>query len=260
MKKEKTTNKNKKFITVLAIIFIICLIFAISYLVIHFINANKNKELYDNLQENIMVDEAIEELSQVKSEFVEKVKELRQENEDVKGWINIADTNINYPLLQTTDNSYYLTHNYKKEKSSYGSIFINHKSNIKDNNSNVIIYGHDMKDGQMFKELLKYEDKNFYDHESIIKIATEEGESQYEIIYVFKSRVFYQDEKNVFRFYNYYNFENENQYNEYINNCRKIQLYDTGKTATYGEQLITLITCEYSQENGRFVVVAKKIV
>lgn len=116
-----------------------------------------------------------------------------------------------------------------------------------------------MKNGQMFADLWKYKDKNFYDSNSIIKIATEEGENDYEIIFAFKSRVFYQDEKNVFRFYNYYNFENENQYNEYINNCRKIQLYDTGKNATYGEQLITLITCEYSQENGRFVVVAKKI-
>lgn len=122
-----------------------------------------------------------------------------------------------------------------------------------------LFIGHYMKNGQMFADLWKYKDKKFYDSNSIIKIATEEGENEYEIISVFKSRVFYQDEKNVFRFYNYYNFENENQYNEYINNCRKIQLYDTGKTAIYGEQLVTLITCEYSQENGRFVVVAKKI-
>ena len=71
--------------------------------------------------------------------------------------------------------------------------------------------------------------------------------------------MFYQDEKNVFRFYRYYDFENENKYNEYISNCKKIQLYDIGKTANYGEQLITLVTCEYSQENGRMVVVAKKV-
>ena len=116
-----------------------------------------------------------------------------------------------------------------------------------------------MKDNQMFKDLLKYQDKTFYEQHPIVKIATEETETDYEIIFAFKSRVFYQDEKNVFRFYQYYNLENESKYNEYINNCKKIQLYDTGKTATYGEQLITLITCEYSQENGRMVVVAKKI-
>lgn len=259
MKKESATNKNKKVKIILVIIFVICLICAISYLVIYFINANKNKALYDDLQENIIPDETTEELSQVTSEFAEKVKELQKENADVKGWIRIEDTKINYPILQASNNDYYLTHNYKKEYSSYGSIFLNTKSNIKDNNSNAIIYGHQMKDGQMFKDLLKYQDKNFYDQHSVIKIATEEGENEYEIISVFKSRIFYQDEKNVFRFYQYYNFEDENKYNEYISNCKKIQLYDTEKTANYGEQLITLITCEYSQENGRLVVVAKKI-
>ena len=111
----------------------------------------------------------------------------------------------------------------------------------------------------MFQNLLKYESKSFYEQHPIIQIATDENEKQYEIICTFKSRVFYQNEKNVFRFYQYYNFDNEDKYSEYINNCKKIQLYDTGKTATYGEQLITLITCEYSQENGRMVVVAKKI-
>lgn len=218
-------------------------------------NYFKNKKLYDNIVE----DKTTADLANINDSFMEKVKELQQENTDVKGWIRIENTNINYPLLQTTDNDYYLTHNYKKENSSYGSIFINHKSNIKDNNSNTIIYGHNMKNNQMFTDLLKYEDKQFYEEHPTIKIVTDENEEEYEIIYTFKSRVFYQDEKNVFRYYQYYNFENENKYNEYINNCKEIQLYDTGKTATYGERLITLITCEYSQENGRMVIVAKKI-
>lgn len=258
MKKEKISNKKVK-ITLL-IFFSIYLISAVSYIVIYCIKSNKNKSLYENLQEsNIIQDIATDEISKVNSEFIEKVKELQKENLDVKGWIRIEDTNINYPLLQTDNNTYYLTHNYKKEKSSYGSIFINSNCNIKDENANVIIYGHDMKDGQMFKDLLKYQNKDFYNKHSTIKIATEEKEEEYEIIYTFKSRVFYQDEKNVFRYYQYYSFENENKYNEYINNCKKIQLYDTGKTANYGEKLITLITCEYSQENGRMVVVAKKL-
>lgn len=259
MRKEKRVKKNKKIKIIMAIIFSICFICAISYLIIHFINANKNKGLYDDLQQNIIPDETTNELVQVNSDFVDKVKELQQENADVKGWVRIDDTNINYPLLQTDNNDYYLTHNYKKEYSMYGSIFINSNCDIKNENGNIIIYGHNMKDNQMFRDLLKYQDKSFYEQHPIIKIATEESEEQYEIIYTFKSRIFYQDEKNVFRFYRYYNFEDEREYNEYINNCRKIQLYDTEKTATYGEQLITLITCEYSQENGRMVVVGKKI-
>ena len=130
--------------------------------------------------------------------------------------------------------------------------------NILNNNSNLIVYGHNMKDNQMFNSLLKYEDKNFYDNHKTIKISTNNEENEYSIVSVFKSRIFYQDETNVFRYYNYINFDNEQTYNEYIENCKKIQLYDTGISANYGEQLITLITCEYSQENGRMVLVAKK--
>lgn len=259
MKKKKTTKKSKKVKIIIGVILFILFVCSIIYLVYNFYNSNKNKGLYDDLQENIIPDETTNELAQVNSQFVDKVKELQQENTDVKGWVCIEDTKINYPILQTTNNDYYLTHNYKKEKSSYGSIFINSNCNIKNQNSNVIIYGHDMKDGQMFQDLIKYQDKAFYEQHPIIKIATEESEQDYEIICIFKSRIFYEDEKNVFRFYRYFDFENENKYNEYINNCKKIQLYDTGKTATYGEQLITLVTCEYSQENGRMVVVAKKI-
>ncbi len=258
MKKEKKSKSKHKVKIILVIIFSICFILAISYLVYNSYNSNKNKDLYGDLQQNIILDETTNELAYVKSEFIEKVKELQKENTDIKGWIRIEDTNINYPILQTDNNDYYLTHNYKKEKSSYGSIFINSNCDIKNNNANVIIYGHDMKDNQMFKDLIKYQNKEFYEQHPIIKIATEEGENDYEIIFAFKSRVFYQNEKNVFRYYQYFDFENESKYNEYINNCKKIQLYDTGKTANYGEQLITLITCEYSQENGRMIIVAKK--
>lgn len=192
------------------------------------------------------------------SENVSKIRKIKNINTDVVGWIKIDNTIIDYPILQTTDNEYYLTHNYKKEKTKYGSIYLKSTCNMKESNSNLIIYGHNMKDEQMFNTLLKYENRNFYNEHKTIKIATEQEENNYSIVSVFKSRVFYQDEKDVFRYYNYTNFDNGQSYNEFINNCKKIQLYDTEVSAKYGEQLITLITCEYSQENGRMVVVAKK--
>lgn len=259
MEKKKGKAKNKKSIIrlILVIILSLCLMCAISYLVWYFINSSKNKSLYADLQKEVLNEEA-EKIEN--DEFIEKVKELQKENSDIKGWIRIEDTNISYPLLQTDNNDYYLKHDYKKEDNYYGSIFINCNSNLKDDNSNVIIYGHNMQSGgQMFKDLLKYEDKSFYEEHPIIKISTEEKENEYEIICVFKSRVFYKSEKNVFRYYYCYNFKNKREYNQYINNCKEIELYDTGKTANYGEQLITLITCEYSQDDGRMVVVAKKM-
>ena len=188
-----------------------------------------------------------------------KVEELQALNQDVKGWIKIDNTIIDYPIVQGEDNDYYLTHDYKKENNRYGSIFLKSECDFNDINANLIIYGHNMKNENMFNSLLKYENKSFYDEHKIINITTENEERQYEIVSVFKSRVFYKDEKNVFRYYDCLKFENENKYNEYISNVKSEQLYDTGITSSYGEQLLTLITCEYSQENGRMIVVAKKI-
>lgn len=130
---------------------------------------------------------------------------------------------------------------------------------IYDNNSNLILYGHNMKDHQMFNNLLKYEDIDIYNNHKTIKISTDKEENEYRIVTVFKSRVFYQDETDVFRYYNYTKFENSDKYNEYIRNCKELQLYDTEVSAKYEEKLITLITCEYSQENGKLIVVAKKV-
>lgn len=254
MKKGKRTKKINKIILVIEIILIIAFVSATAYLVYRYNDSKKNQELYEDLGLDIM-----EEITKVNSEFIEKVKELQQENSDVVGWIRIENTNINYPLLQGTDNDYYLTHNYKKEYSSYGSIYLKTQSDIKDVNSNVHIYGHSMKDKQMFGMLKEYKNKEFYEQHPIIYIATEEDEAEYQIIYVFKSRIFYKDETNVFRYYQCYNFNNEEEYNYYIENCKAIQLYDTGITAKYGEQLITLSTCDSSQDDTRIVVVAKKI-
>ncbi len=257
MKSEKSKNKVKKVISIiLTLVFIICII----YLIIVKYNAKKNENMYLELYESMVIepDETTTELANINDKFIEKIKELQQINEDVKGWIRIEGTTVNYPLLQTSDNDYYLTHNYKKEKSSYGSIFMKQEANLLENNSNVIIYGHNMRDEQMFNNLLKYKDKKYYQEHPTIKIFTDEQETEYKIVSVFNSKVFYEYEQNVFRYYQYNNFEDENKYNEYISNCKKIQLYDTGENVQYGEQLLTLITCEYSQENGRLIVIAKR--
>lgn len=264
-------------ITVADIILFILFIVGITYIVQYFKDSQNNKQIYDeiiidatNIENNETdqqvlnehIEDNVESVQTVEiSENMQKVITLKQENQDVIGWIQIDNTIINYPLLQSTnkDKDYYLTHNYKNEKTKYGSIYLNKLSDISNVNSNSIIYGHNMKDEQMFNTLLKYENQDFYNEHKKIKIATEKEESEYLIVCVFKSRIFYQNEKDVFRYYNYTNFEDEKTYNEYIQNCKQIQLYDTGVTATYGEQLITLITCEYSQENGRMVVVAKKV-
>ncbi len=193
------------------------------------------------------------------NERILKLQELQKQNADIIGWVEIENTDINYPVLQGKDNTYYMTHNYKKEYSINGSIFLDKDYIWNPPSSNLLIYGHNNKNGTMFQSLLKYRNKSFYDQHPIIRFTTNNEDANYEIISAFESKVYYKTEKNVFRYYYFINAQNENEYNEFVKNAKNASFYDTGKTAVYGEQLITLSTCSYHTEDGRFAVVARKI-
>lgn len=248
-KAKHTIKKNKNSRKLVGIIFIIFIALIIT--IIYLYNKNNN-----NILNNIVIDTT--KIANNKTERMLQVEELKKENEDVVGWLQIEDSNINFPVLQGSDNEYYITHNYKKEKSKDGAIFLDKDYNWDIPSSNLLIYGHNNKNGNMFQELLNYKEESYYLKHPIIKFTTINEDSNYEIISVFLSRVYYKNEKDVFRYYYFINANNEEEYNNYVSESKKASLYDTGKTAKYGNQLLTLSTCEYSQEDGRFVVIARK--
>lgn len=237
-------------------LFILMFLVSSIYLIYYFCKSNKEIEENKNILDDIQINE--EDVTEERTERMLKLAELQKQNEEIIGWLEIEGTSINYPVLQTTDNDYYLTHNYKKENSIAGSLFLDKDFDLDKPSTNYLIYGHRNKQGLMFEELIKYGKEDFYKEHPTIKFTTLKEDATYEIIAVFYSRVYYKNEKDVFRYYYFVNAENEKEYNNYIENCKKASIYDTGITAVYGEQLITLSTCEYSQENGRFAVVAKK--
>ena len=246
--KHQTKSRNKKYIFILILIIIIILIF--TYYKFY---TNKN----NNILNDINIDET--QITETKTEKMLQLEELKKQNNDIVAWLEIPNTEINYPVLQTTDNEYYMTHTYKKEYSSDGSIFLDKDYDWDLPSSNLLIYGHNNRNGNMFEDLLKYEDESYYKEHPTIEFTTLDEDCEYEIISVFKSRVYYKSEQNVFRYYFFINAENEEEYNYYVEESKKASLYDIGKIAEYGEQLLTLSTCEYSQEDGRFVIVARKI-
>ena len=257
----KSDNSFKRTITVLFAIIIICAtILVIKIKMTEHIENEMQREISQVL-DTIDVSENINTIdnSPTITERVLKVKELQKENADIVGWIEIEGTNISYPVLQGQDNDYYLKHNYKHEYISTGSIFLDKDYDFNKPSSNLLIYGHRNKVGLMFDELVKYKDENFYKDHKTIRFTTANEDKEYEILAVFKSRVYYTDETNVFRYYNFVNAKDGIDYANYIRNAKEISLYDTGVNAIYGDQLMTLSTCDYEVENGRFVVVAKKI-
>lgn len=216
-------------------------------------------EFNHNIEEQpIATQENKEEIKQ-ETERMLQVKNLQTENEDIVGWLEIENTKINYPVLQGTDNEYYMNHNYKKEKSKNGSIFLNKDYDWSIPSTNLLIYGHNMQNGEMFEELLKYKDEKFYQEHPIIRFTTDKEDACYEIIAVFQSRVYYQSEKNVFRYYYFIHAETQEEYQSFIENAKQASLYEIEATAEYGDQLMTLSTCSYHTKDGRFAVVARKI-
>ena len=254
MKKENRHERKNKIILIISII---VFILGVIYIIYDILKNKKDIDDNTNILENIIINET--EITPVKTERMLQLEELQNINTDIIGWLEIEGTNINYPVLHGTDNDFYLNHNYKKENSWAGSLFLDKDFDIANGSSNYLIYGHRNGQGLMFETLLKYANKNFYENHKTIKFTTLDEDALYEILAVFYSRVYYQNEQNVFRYYYFVNAKDEQEYNEFVKNAKNASIYDTGVSAEYGEQLLTLSTCEYSQKNGRFVVVAKKV-
>lgn len=263
---EKTNSKNvkktkKKSSKLKKTIRLICLLALCACIVYYIFNFFKIKNIQKESQSLLSAknDKSVSEEDNKANERISEVKELNSQYPDLKAWIEIEDTAINYPIMQGKDNDYYVKHDYKKEYSKWGALFLDKDFDWDKPSSNLLIYGHNFSDGLMFADLLKYRNEEFYNNHKTIRFTTTEEDSEYEILSVFNSRVYYKSETNVFRYYFFVDAENEEEYDDYVKNAKKASIYDTGVDAKYGDQLLTLSTCDYSQEDGRFVVVARKI-
>jgi sortase B len=186
------------------------------------------------------------------------LKALHEQNGDIVGWLQIKDTKINYPIMQTKSSpEYYLRRNFKKEHSIAGTPFMDATSDIDLPTLNWTIYGHNMKNGTMFHDLLNYAKSDFYQAHKTFTFDTINGTGTYEIVAVFYTQIYTSDYTG-FKYYHYNGITAQSSLKEYIAESKALSLYDTGVTVE-NEQVLTLSTCAYQVDDGRFVVVAKKI-
>ncbi len=191
-------------------------------------------------------------------EVLEEYKNLLNKNKKLIGWVEIDDTNISYPVMQTINNEYYLDHNLNQEYDKNGSIFMDKDCDVLKPSTNFILYGHHMKSGLMFGKLDLYSSEEYYKKHKIIKFDTIYEKGTYEVMYVFRTKI-YNEEDIVFKYYQFIDALSEQEFDSYMQEMAEMSFYDTGVTAQYGDQLLTLSTCDYYVNDGRFVVVAKKI-
>ena len=190
--------------------------------------------------------------------MLDEYKTLYEKNKRLIGWLKIDDTNIDYPVMQTSNNEYYLDHNFNQEYDKNGSIFMDYACSAYPKSTNLILYGHHMKSGNMFGNLQKYAKESYGKEHALIQFDTIYEKATYQVMYVFRSQVYNEDDI-VFKYYQFIEANSEAEFDSYMNEMSKMSLYDTGVIAKYGDSLLTLSTCDHSQEDGRFVVVAKRV-
>ena len=186
-------------------------------------------------------------------------RNLYLENADMVGWIQIEGTGIDYPVMQTpADPNYYLKHDFEKNYTDYGCPFMQADCDALARSDNLIIYGHNMKDGSMFADLAKYRSKDFWQAHKTVWFDTALGSCAYEIFAVIHTTV-QADTADAFPFYRFVDAAAPEDFAAYVSACKARALYDTGISAQYGDKLLTLSTCDNITDNGRWLVIAKRI-
>lgn len=179
------------------------------------------------------------------------------QNADLIGWIQIEDTKINYPVMQTPDReNFYLHRNFYGEYSSQGALYVDEDCDPFLPSDNLIIYGHHMKDGSMFSGLDAYEKKEFWETHRQFRFDTLTEHHTYEIFAVFITSAI---SGQGLPYHNFIDAANEQEFDDFVAACKDLSFYDTGITPEYGDKLVCLSTCEYTLLNGRLVVVGRRI-
>lgn len=180
-------------------------------------------------------------------------------NRDFVGWIKIDDTEINYPVMQTKwNNEFYLERDFDCNDDHNGLPFVDKNSDVFKPTTNILVYGHSMNSGLMFAALLKYKDEAFFKKHPVIHFDTLYEHGEYEIVAAFRSRIADKSEE-TFRYYTFFDTDSEDEFNIFIKNVKQLSYYETGIKPTFGDELLTLSTCDKTLKDGRMVIVARKV-
>ena len=171
-------------------------------------------------------------------------------NEDLVGWITIPGTAIAYPVVKTDNNDFYLAHNVHKEPARGGSIFMDFRNTGTAEDLHTILYGHNMKDGSMFRDLMRYKKKDYFDKHPVVEFNTLYAEMKWEIfsVYVTSGDFYYLETY----------FPTVDDYGYFLESIQKRSLFKREQEVTVKDRILTLSTCSYESDDARFVVHAKR--
>lgn len=238
---EKKSNKKKRFLNILIVIFIIALIISIVYIAKWFMDNKENEKIADKVSEAIIESNENEEEIEYKVDF-EKLKEI---NNQIVAYLKVKGTKIEYAVVQAKDNNYYLRRNLDKKYNVGGSIFMDYKNKLDGTDKNIVIYGHNIKDGSMFGTLKNILDEEWYNNEQnyIINLTTEKEEQKYQVFSVYKieNEDYYIDTE----------FK-KNEFKKFVKTLKDRSIKDFKVEVTEEDSILTLSTCA---DNNKYRIV-----
>ena len=241
-------NKKKLFNVVMRIIEIIFLILLVysSINIFKWYNNNKeNKQIINEIAESVTINEDTNKEKKYKINF----EELKQKNSDTVAWLKVENTNIEFPIVQANNNSYYLTHNFNKKYNVAGWIFADYKNKLDGTDRNIVVYGHNMRDNSMFGSLKDVTTEEWYNNEEnkYITFVTENDYQTYQVfsVYQIKTEDYYI--KTEFK---------SNEFPEFIDTITKRSKKDFGINVSKEDTILTLSTCA---NNNKYRVVLHSV-
>lgn len=238
----------------IALIVILSVIFVVSagVVVTTLVRGEQEQNAFEELAQQTLPQEGEEQVDPLA-----QYQNLKAINSDFCGWIYLEGTKLNYPVMYTpSDSQYYLRRDFEKKNSLSGTPFVDGLSSPSD--SNVLIHGHNMKNGTMFNALVQYEDEQFWTSHPVIQFNTPYGLGDYQVMAAFYTKTSGDPAVDPLPYYEYAHITDEQQFQTYVSAVQNAALYQTGVKASYGDQLLTLSTCDNVTNDGRFVVVAVK--
>lgn len=191
------------------------------------------------------------------SRILPELRDIYELNHDLVGWLYIEDTNIDYPVVQSDDGKFYLKHDFYGRSNANGQIILEDKCDPYTPSYNLVLSGHHMNSGAMFGRLGYYKDRDYWETHKIVEFDTLMARKRYVVFAAFYSADYDEHEEG-------FRYSADIQYkldaDMWLAEIQKNKIYDTGIKAEFGDEFITLTTCDHSRRyDGRFVVVARRI-
>lgn len=245
-RKEKQKDKKTLFIIrIMQLIFLILLIYSSLRIIVWAKNNKENKEIISNIEKSVEIDSTNDEENKYKVNF----EKLKQENSDTVAWLKVENTNIEIPVVQAKDNSYYLTHNFNKKYNVAGWVFADYKNKFDETDKNIMVYGHNMRDDSMFGSLKNVIKEEWYDNKDN-KYITFITENEYQIYQIFS---IYQTEKEDYYIQTEFS---DDEFSKFINTIKQRSKKDFNVNVSNEDTLLTLSTCA---NNNKYRVVLHSV-